>query len=208
MPMLIVISLAAFISSKVKAELTDWSVGFQNNLAGYKDTFTPGVAPDALDGYEFTYDLLQPPGFPSGPYIQMFTVVDNYALTKDIRSPIPLYNTKTWEIKLVAMDSNYVGLTGTNSITWILSESLNELGNEILYLIDYGTDSSRTGAVATIDMRTQDNYSFDVTNVLGPYRYIDFEVQNVPEPATILLLTFGGLALRLRSGQALRKYHR
>jgi len=150
----------------------DWEVVFINRLGVYVgDTFNAGVGDPATDGYEFGVDLPQI-GLPAGKYIQMRTLVDGYKLTKDYRSTsLP----KIWEVKLLVEgieEEDVVDETG--NVTWNYIGVPSNIG---LTLIDYGTDSSRTTAVETIDMRADaDNqYIFSVSKEgPGTYRYVDF----------------------------------
>ena len=77
--------------------------------------------------------------------------------------------------------------------------------NETLF---YGPCRGVRGASCfSFDRYIRSSDRADVSPDLEDYG-IGFRVAEIPEPATILLLTLGGLALRLRSGQALRKYRK
>jgi len=188
------IAVVFTVNSAQAAE--DWTLNFVNNLASFSDTFDAGVSSTALDGYDVASDLLQPAAPATSSYLEMTTLVDSSALTQDVRSYISVDTTEIWEITLAVGGD---ALTGTSEITWTaLPDPLDEPGNEIPHFYDYGTDATRTTPVAIIDMRTQSSYSFSVSNVSGDYRYIDFQVQNVPEPTTLILLGFGSVILRKR----------
>jgi|GEM_PF-2942313 len=167
----------------------DWELAFTSSIGAYTDSFGAAVGPSpATDGYDAGTDVLQPDP-PSGTYVEMKTSVGGYWLTTDIRSPLELLVPKTWSISLYTNSAS--GLSGTNEILWIIPEPLNEPGNEPLLLIDYGTDETRTNIVSSVNMREQGSYSFSVTNASGVYRYLDFEAELVPEPATVALLILG-----------------
>jgi len=65
----------------------------------------------------------------------------------------------------------------------------------------------RGGSFSSTDGHLLASYS-DSYNPASGSKYIGFRVSEVPEPCTISLLALGGLALRLRSGQALPRKRR
>ena len=163
-------------------------VDFTNSLSGgyISDTFNAGTDTTATDGYELTHDVKQPGAV--GKYTQMRTYVDGEALTKDFREGLENNVAKTWQVKLLVQgieEEDAVDETGT--IKWDYTGVPSDIK---LTFIDYGTDSSRTTPVATIDMRADiDNiYTFDVLREgPGTYGYVDFTAELVPEPATLAL---------------------
>ena len=113
---------------------------------------------------------------PSGDWVQASTTVGAYNLTKD-GQPYHPYDINdanlpdnTWDVNLKAFDNVYVGLSGTDSLAWIIDCSDSNIK---LSLIDYGTDSGRTNIVKTIDLKTTNSYNIDVSGIMGPYRYLD-----------------------------------
>ncbi len=169
------ILLAIIMSFSITAYTPSWSIDFTNHLDNYTDTFSAGAGPLATDGYDPSADVQQPPATPSGAFIQMRTLVDQNILTVDNRADLQIETPKTWEITLIAMNPDYTPLSGQNILTWPDLSAMSDLN---IQLIDYGTDSTRTNIIATIDPKQQTSYEFDVTSALGPYRYIDLIVES------------------------------
>ena len=174
-----------------------WEVEFTNSLSGYNDRFFGSMDSEATDGYEITHDLLQPPAPPSGG-VKMISIVDGWVLTKDCRGNFP----NTWNIILAAEDNLFVGFTGTNKIIW---DYFNVPEPIYLLLNDYGTDSTRTNLIASINLRNNDEYVFYINNALYIYRYLELEA-HAPEPSTLGLIGAGGLVglLSIRKKRLIR----
>ncbi len=161
-----------------------WEVVFESTLLTYTDSFNAGVGTGASDGYG-SEDILQPPPSPSG--IEMKTIVDLVALTKDYR--LDDSATKIWEIKLKAQDQTGVGFTGKNTISWFLADIPDDVR---LLMIDYGTDSAKTNVVNTIDLKVDpDNkYRFEVSGADGTYRYLELIARQVSPSDNIAYYPF------------------
>jgi len=167
--MMISVFLLIVLSISVSAF---WEVVFSNTLDNYPDSFTAGTKEGASDGHD-GLDVLQQPATPSGAYIQMRTRVDDKSLTKDYMAELVVGVAKTWEIrKLINGIVEEDEIDEEDILTWDYTGVPSDIG---LILIDYGTDSSRTTIVETIDLRGEDYYSFDVSKTgPGTFRYIDF----------------------------------
>jgi len=164
------------LSFSITAYAPNWDVDISNTLGSYSDGFTAGAGSPATGGYDITADLLQPGGPPTGPYIQMRTLVGGNILTKDYKADevgVP----RTWEITLVAVDPTFVGISGNNEMTWTLAST----ENIDLSLVDYGNDTTRSNIVGTLDLKEQSSYNFDVDSAMGPYRYLDLVAERTQE---------------------------
>lgn len=161
------IVLGLLTASATAMAADSWSVSFTTSLNSYpEDGFEAGFSSIATDGYDPFADAFQMAS-PGGAYTMMMTQVGPYPLTKDIRSAA---DSKTWEIVKLADDTNGIGLTGTDGLTWTTSNVPSDMD---LALIDYGADPTRTSVVQTIDLKATSSYNVAVTNVNGYYRYMD-----------------------------------
>ena len=149
-----------------------WEVEFSNTLDAYKDTFTAGTKEGASDDYDFGIDIKQTPPSP-GTYLEMRTRVDGNSLTKDYMAELVVGIPKTWEIrKIINGLEEEEEINEKDTLIWNISGVPLDIS---LSLVDYGTDSSRTTAVETIDLRKNDSYLFDVSKTgPGTFRYMDF----------------------------------
>jgi hypothetical protein len=140
-------------------------VNFKNNLNGYIDRCTVGVGDYVTDDYDPAVDVMHPQPLPSGKDVQIVSIVSGEELTVDYRLDLEPGIPKTWQLTLKAIGAS----SGTNTLTWDY-----DFPKKVkLTLIDYGTDSTRTDVIEEIDMKGTSTYTFDVSEVAGPYRYID-----------------------------------
>ena len=145
-----------------------WKATINSELSEYKDDFILGVGKPAKDIYDST-DILKAPMAP-GKSIIIQSVVNNRALAGDYRADITIGTSKKWKLTLIASDA--VGIGGNETLTWDLEKVPRKVK---LTLIDYGTDSTRSKIVKTINIKTISSYSFNVPNKVGAYRYIDIK---------------------------------
>ena len=164
----------------------DWQVEFTDELDSggviLKDRYVIGSGTAASDGYLLSEDIykVKLPGWPdagySGPvteYICMSSTAGAVDLYKDARS------TLSWDIELSA---NAV-LSGSQTISWVMS---GVPGGVNLSLVDYGGDSGRSSAVASVALGSASQYIFSATTVDGVYRYMRVEVAVETLSATIV----------------------
>lgn len=163
-----IISISIIFAVLLMAGLVsaDCKIEFNSQINSYPGTsFEAGFLTGATDSYDPVFDVMQP-GMPGGKYTQMRSLVDSMPLAKDFRSNS---DNKKWEITKIAVDPDSQGLSGTDSLTWTIdcSDSIK------LTLIDYGNDKTRTNIVKSIDLKQTNSYSTEVSNVIGPYRYLN-----------------------------------
>ena len=175
-----------------------WEVTFSDSLdlgdTVLKDSYALGAGGNGSDSYGISEDILKvyPPGWPDGTYsglaqeyVGMESTVGGAKLAKDARATVGTVT--TWDIDKV---SN-AAISGTETITWDASDT-NIPGALPLTLIDYGTDSSRTTEVASVDMKAQSTYVVAVSGGSGVYRYMSVIAGTVSVEAPVVSISISG----------------
>ena len=175
-----------------------WEVSFVDALDTggtiLKDSYAIGAGGNGTDVYGLAEDILKvyPPGWPdtgySGPvftYVGMESTVSGVKLAKDARAAV--VGGTVWNIDKVAG----AAVAGTETISWDVSDT-NIPGALPLTLIDYGTDSSRTSAVTSVNMKTQSSYVVAVSGGPGTYRYLQVLAGSAPAAAPVVSISVSG----------------
>ena len=148
-----------------------WKVTINSELSSFKDDFSLGVGKPATDSYDIN-DILKAPLFP-GKSIRIQSVIDGKALQEDYRANLWILKSKSWQTTLILNDPSFTGISGTEILTWKLERVPRNIK---VMLIDYGKDLTRKNIVKNVDMKKNNSYSFNITNSIGSYRYIDIKV--------------------------------
>ncbi len=180
------IGASGLLCSADIAKADNWEIYLCNRFHSdsgdsLNDNFYAGVTDFSNDGYDLGDDILNPPPVP-GEYSDLTTLVDGNRLMVDNKSPIPFLTSKNWPIDLIVGNPSFTIMSGDNLVIWDISQVPSFYS---IHLNDYGSDSSRTALMNSIDMRSNLDYQFPVNGV-GIVRYLDLEVQNVPEHSGIL----------------------
>jgi len=163
--MLITIILFQLVSA---SSYNDWNIELNSKIQ--TDDFTAsgnhilGTKLEANDNMDI-YDarMITPPSYS----IPFYSIIENEQFMVDYKSPINLYESKSWNITQKGSSEFRRSGTFTQEITW----NLNIPQGLEITLIDYGTDATRTNTIQEIDLNQQSDYTIEVTQPYNEYRY-------------------------------------
>lgn len=141
------------LDSTINAQLSDFDTDFYFQTAS-----------DALAGYDYLDSLLL--SFPNGNYSFLYSNIVSKNLTND-----------AWPASNRTLNLVYrvnPSTSGTLALTW---DSSTFGFNYTVSLIDYGSDSSYTTAITSVNMKTSSSYSVSFS---GTLRYFIMNVTYVP----------------------------
>jgi hypothetical protein len=168
--------VSSFLAVRVNASTT-WTVNLQASLGVYSSTTVLGVASDATDGFDTTYDAIAPIAPPTGVYSYFYypsnpsTPVDYRKLSTSI---IPPSDSMNWTLRIQPF-----GLDGTMKLNW----------TAIPAQIDQAYIMDSTGTTILANMKLVTEYSYAASDsMMVVFRVSFFVIPEFPIGAIVAVV--------------------